>query len=124
MPGSARVGASFARLSFLLLVLLGTAGMHTMGHPPEPSPAATAHAAPAMPAGPDHDDDRHGPDPASVCVAVLLGGLALGLPALVHRRRSRPPGPVRRDANAWARSALLLPPARPPDPNRLSVLRI
>jgi len=123
MPGSARTGVSFARLSFLLLVLLGTAGMHTMGHPPEPSPAA-ATAMPAMPSMPDHDDDRHGPDPASVCVAVLLGGLAFGLPALAHRRRSRPAGrPARLRVDPWARPSSLLPPPRPPDPNRSAVLR-
>ncbi|WP_406288037.1 DUF6153 family protein [Embleya sp. NBC_00896] len=139
MLGTTPGTSSLARLLFLVLLLLGTAGMHTLGHPQEAAPAAMSghqghqeyrehpSTAPAPVPVDDHGggSGHSGTDPASMCVAVLLGGLAVGLVALAWRRGRLVRGRHLAVARGLGRRlTAALPPARPPDPTHLSVLRI
>ncbi|WP_411074835.1 DUF6153 family protein [Streptomyces sp. cmx-4-7] len=122
-----RAGGAPAHLLLVVVLALGVFLMHTLGHP-EGSDGGT-HTTAAAPA-PQHDggnsDAGHDPGPATdmstLCVAVL--GVWL-LARLVLAALGR--GPERlvpfsaRLAHVRAPHA---PPRRPPDPARLSVLRI
>lgn len=131
------------RLLLLITLVLGIAGMHTLGHADHGGdrPGAAGHGVAAEHRGPDpalvsppaaesgdgrwvSDADGGLPrlDPASVCLAVLTALLVLLLGALWARRRAPRAGTV-----ALASSP---PVARPPPRRtalrlaRLSVLRI
>ncbi|WP_086567235.1 DUF6153 family protein [Streptosporangium minutum] len=126
------------RLLLLITLVLGIAGMHTLGHADHGGDrpgAAAEHRGPdaalAPPPAPesvdgwwvsDTDSDLPRLDPASVCLAVLTALLVLLLGALWARRRAPRAGTV-----ALASSP---PVARPPPRRtalrlaRLSVLRI
>ncbi|MEO3860741.1 DUF6153 family protein [Acrocarpospora sp. B8E8] len=130
-----------SRWLLLLALVLGVLGMHTLGHidaehahaevPPASEHAVNPHGsqeAPVLIAGPPADDisvaggQVPGPDPTSVCVAVLtVLTLLLGLSSTW----SRPPTGI---AAASGTSGPLA--ARPPPERtalrlaRLSVLRI
>jgi hypothetical protein len=74
VPDTARGSSAPVRLLFLLLVLLGTVGMHTLGHPPAPAPMSR-HVATASPA--------HAPITGPAAKA-MLGTSATGSPAPAH----------------------------------------
>lgn len=91
------VGLRGARLTLLILVAVGVAFMHTLGHPSSSgghAGGATHHAAVAGHPMADSpvvvalagDDTGMGFDPMTVCLAVLLGGVVLLLAALVLMR--------------------------------------
>ncbi|MDT0452091.1 DUF6153 family protein [Streptomyces hesseae] len=154
MHGRRRVAAWCGRLLLFAALLLGIVTMHTLGHPRDHAPGATADAvagahamtaghaqavAPAMPdATPDampgthasastaHRGGHGGMDPLSVCLAVLGAGWAAAFfLSLVAFFRDRPrTGPVA--ARAWFSRALwpIPPPPRRKALARLSVLRV
>jgi len=82
-----------ARLMLLILVAVGVAFMHTLGHPSGGghTGGATHHAAAASLTMADSsavvavagDDAAMGFDPMTVCLAILFGGFVLLLAALV-----------------------------------------
>lgn len=124
-----RIASALGRLLLFALILLGTTGMHTIGHPPEArsaSMAAEAHDASAAcpeghcPSPPSHDGG--GMDAMTLCLAVALAAFVLVVTWLVLRRRAREL--VRSARDAWGRLVSGLPPPRPPELSRLSVLRI
>jgi hypothetical protein len=91
------VGLRGARLTLLILVAVGVAFMHTLGHPSSSgghAGGATHHAAVASHPLADSpavvafagDDGAVGFDPMTVCLAVLLGGFVLLFAALVLMR--------------------------------------
>jgi hypothetical protein len=125
------------RLLLVVLVALGVAGMHTLGHPRggghgSGAPAGTAHMTEPAPAAMDvagevvvHGWDL-GLDPSSVCLAILVVfSVAALLTALLLRGGRRPP-PTGRHRR------LIAPAGRGPPPPvsvgsrlaDLSVLRI
>ncbi len=124
------------RRLFLLMVILGVFGMHTLGHPesghghgdvvampahmsgdePRAVTVAMADVASAGPTLPDFD-------PASTCLAVLTSFLILLLAAL--RVRSRRWSSVLARTGVWVRCVPRPPPRRVAlDLTRLAVLRI
>lgn len=139
-----RVASTLSRLLLFALIVLGTTGMHTIGHPPEAHTAsAAAHDAAATcpdghcpsPPSPDmglgtstrgHEapggHDGGGMDPMSLCLAVALAAFVLAVTWFVLRRRAREL--VRAARGAWGRLVSGLPPPRPPELSRLAVLRI
>lgn len=136
-----RVVSTLGRLLLFALILLGTTGMHTIGHPPEARAPAAHEGAPhegaaACPdghcpspgpsvGGVDHDTPaRHGggTDPMSLCLAVALAAFVLAVTWFAVRRRAREH--LRFARGAWGRLVSGLPPPRPPDLSRLAVLRI
>ncbi|WTW94084.1 DUF6153 family protein [Streptomycetaceae bacterium NBC_01309] len=131
-----RVVSTLGRLLLFALILLGTTGMHTIGHPPEARAMAAHEEAVACPdghcpspgpsvAGGDHDmPARHGGgmDPMSLCLAVALAAFVLAVTWFAVRRRAREH--LRFARGVWGRLVSGLPPPRPPDLSRLAVLRI
>ncbi|WP_436774759.1 DUF6153 family protein [Yinghuangia sp. YIM S09857] len=134
-----RIAATLFRLLLFAVIVLGTAGMHTIGHPPEaraavthvaeaPCPDGHCPASPAPIAGaadhraPDGHHGAGGMDPMSLCLAVALAGFVLAVAWFAVGRRAR--GLARAARGAWGRHVSGLPPARPPDLSRLAVLRI
>ncbi|MEU8132252.1 DUF6153 family protein [Streptodolium elevatio] len=135
-----RIASTLCRLLLFALILLGTTGMHTIGHPPEARAASGAEAThPSAAVCPDghcpspgasfgsgeHDmPARHGggTDPMSLCLAVALAAFVLAVTWFAVRRRAREH--VRSARGAWGRLVSGLPPPRPPDLSRLAVLRI
>lgn len=162
MDGSARRRPSWRSRRLLLLALvLGVAGMHTLGHlehgspsvtaghgevmhrrdlAPVPSPPSLSEAESALMSSPATEvsspateaaggrrmsgtgDDLPGPDPSSVCLAVLTALVAVSLGAARVRRRA---------SQAAATAHPSSPPVARPPPDRtalrlarLSVLRI
>ncbi|MDP9864145.1 MULTISPECIES: DUF6153 family protein [Streptosporangium] len=155
MDGSARRRPSWRSRRLLLLALvLGVAGMHTLGHlehggpsvtaghgevmhrrdlAPVPSPPSVSEAESALMSSPATEaaggrrmsgtgDDLPGPDPSSVCLAVLTALVAVSLGAARVRRRASQAAATARPSSS--------PVARPPPDRtalrlaRLSVLRI
>lgn len=140
-----RNASTLVRLLLFVVLAVATAGMHTVGHPPETgrdTAPAGAHAAMAdtatvaaaadgraaddcpeghcSPAPVKHDG---GMDPASVCLAIALAAFALTVALLAVRR-----GLPRRTAlfvrGLWGRVTAALPPPRPPALSQLAILRI
>ena len=85
----------------LLLVLLGLAGMHTIGHPSDGVHRMVTHAdahdsaTAASEAEANQRTDEHRDqmmmDPLNVCLAILAGGILLLLAAALSRLRRADP---------------------------------